>query len=209
MTDPKPFAIAAAAAILLATQVPALAQAVGKADRVEAEVTAEQPGSVRPLKAADYVLYRDALATGKAARLLATLEDGTQLTLGENARLTVDRFVYDPARGKGELALAVTKGAFRFVGGNIESKPGAVVSIRTPAATLGVRGTTVWGGQIDGGFGVLVQSGEVSVTARGGTVVLKAGQGTIVRAGRPDPVAPWGADRTRRALATIAFTGQN
>ncbi|MEJ1159293.1 FecR family protein [Prosthecomicrobium sp. N25] len=183
----------------------ASAQAVGKVDKVEAEVTATSKAGTRRLEPATNILYEDVLVSGPKARLQATLQDGTQLTLGENGRLVVDRFVYDPAKAGGGLDLRVTRGAFLFVGGKVEEKSGGAVSIRTPVATLGVRGTTVWGGRIDGGYGVLVLSGEVDVRTARGTVKLRKGQGTLIR-GTPSSPAPWSADRTRRAVATIAFT---
>jgi len=64
--------------------------------------------------------------------------DGTSITVGPNARLTLDKFVYDPATQKGELALTATKGVFRIVGGKI-SKTNAI-TVTTPSSTIGVRG---------------------------------------------------------------------
>ena len=54
-------------------------------------------------------------------------------------------------------------------------------------AAIGVRGTTVWGGPIDNGYGVVVLSGEVTVTARRGPVTLKQGQGTMLFGDRQTP----------------------
>ena len=134
------------------------------------------------------------------------MKDGTHLTLGEHATLVVDEFVYDPTTSRGKLAVRIAKGAFLYVGGLIEGEPGAKVRIRTPAAALGVRGTTVWGGPIDKGFGVLALSGEVTVTGRRGTVVLKQGEGTMLFAdGKPGRVVKWPADKVKRAVATITF----
>ena len=93
-----------------------------------------------------------------------------------------------------------------FVGGKIEGPTGGHVDIHTPVGTLGVRGTTVWGGHIDGGFGVLVLSGEVALKTAKGTVLMHKGQGTMVYDGKsPTAAAPWPDDRVTRAVATIAF----
>jgi hypothetical protein len=128
------------------------------------------------------------------------------LTLGEKGKLTVDEFVYRPGESGNKLALNVTKGAFLFVGGKIEGPTGGNVSIKTPIGTLGVRGTTVWGGPIDGGFGVLVLKGEVWVKTKHGAVDLKEGSGTMIfPAKAPEKATPWSADRTKRAVATISF----
>jgi hypothetical protein len=52
---------------------------------------------------------------------------------------------------------------------------GAKVQIGTPVGAIGLRGTTVWGGPIDNGYGVIVLSGEVTVTGRRGTVAPETG----------------------------------
>jgi hypothetical protein len=83
---------------------------------------------------------------------------------------------------------------------------GANVRIRSPAGAIGIRGTTVWGGPIDNGYGVIVLSGEVTVTGRRGTVTLKQGQGTMLFGeGRPQRAAAWPAGRMKRAVASITF----
>jgi hypothetical protein len=179
---------------------------VGAVDKVQAHVAATQSGQTRALVINSDVYFRDRCHSGEGARLQATLKDGTQLTLGENATLVVDEFVYDPLRSRGELLVRVVKGAFLYVGGRIEGETGAKVQIRTPVAALGVRGTTVWGGPIDSGYGVIVLSGEVTVTGRRGTVTLKQGQGTMLFGdGKPQRAAAWPAGRTKRAVASITF----
>ncbi len=179
---------------------------IGAVDKVQARVEATQAGQTRALAVASDLYFRDRCRSREGARLQATLKDGTQLTLGENATLVIDEFVYDPHTSRGELSVKIAKGAFLYVGGLIEGEPGGKVRIRTPVAAIGVRGTTVWGGPIDKGFGVVVLSGVVTVTGRNGTVTLRQGQGTMLFGdGRPRRAAPWPASRMRRAIASITF----
>ena len=179
---------------------------VGAIDKVQAHVDATQAGQTRALATDSDLYFRDRCRSGEGARLQATLKDGTQLTLGENATLTVDEFVYDPSRSRGVLSVRVIKGAFLYVGGRIEGEARAKVQIVTPVAAIGVRGTTVWGGPIDNGYGVIALSGEVAVTGRNGTVVLKQGERTMLFGdGKPQRPAAWPADRMKRAVASITF----
>lgn len=180
---------------------------VGAADRVQGSVQASHQADVRTIGADATLLFQDLLTTGDGARLLATLEDGTALTLGENARLEIDAFIYDPKQSGSKLLLNVVAGAFLFVGGQVEAAPDAEVEIRTRYATLGIRGTTVWGGPIEGGYGVLVLEGEVTVSTAGGDVVLNAGEATMIHdAGRgPYPAHHWTDDKINEAVATISF----
>jgi FecR protein len=160
---------------------------VGAVDKVQAHVDATQAGQTRALVVNSDVYFRDRCHSGKDARLQATLKDGTQLTLGENATLVVDEFVYDPNRSLGELSIRVVRGAFLYTGGLIEKELGAKVEIRAPIGAIGLRGTTVWGGPID-------------------TVTLKQGQGTMIFGdGKPRRAAPWPASRMKRAVASITF----
>jgi hypothetical protein len=64
--------------------------------------------------------------------------DRSTLTVGKGSEVTLDKFVYDPANGSGGLAIDLTQGALRFVGGKL-SKEGNV-QVKTPTATMTVRG---------------------------------------------------------------------
>lgn len=67
--------------------------------------------------------------------------DGTSLTVGPNAELKIDKFVYDPNTKTGELAVSATKGVLRLVGGKIsKTNP---ITITTPSSTIGIRGGIV------------------------------------------------------------------
>ena len=83
---------------------------VGAVDKVQSHVDATQAGQTHALAINSDVYFRDRCHSGEGARLQATLKDGTQLTLGENATLVLDEFVYDPFRSRGELSLRVIKG---------------------------------------------------------------------------------------------------
>jgi hypothetical protein len=178
---------------------------VGQVDKLQGNAEAYQGAQKRNLAAAGDVLFNDKIETGDAARMEATLADDTKVTLGERGRLVIDKFVYNPDKQGGALSMNV-KGAFLFVGGKIEGPTGGNVAIHTPVGTLGVRGTTVWGGFIDGGYGVLVLDGEVTVSTKRGMVTLHKGQGTMVYGDKaPNKAAPWPDARVKAAVATISF----
>ena len=209
MRSMLPPILAAAIAACLSHAAAAAPASVGAVDKVQEQATATQAGATRDLAAAGPVYFRDRMRTGPGARLEAKLDDGTVLTLGEKGRLTVDEFVYRPGEQGNKLVLNATQGAFLFVGGKIEGPTGGNVSIKTPVGTLGVRGTTVWGGRIDGGFGVLVLKGEVWLKTAHGNVDLKEGSGTMVFGkNAPAKAAAWPDDRVKRAVATISFAQQ-
>jgi hypothetical protein len=57
---------------------------------------------------------------------------------GSKATSRLDKFTYDPSKGSGSVVVNATRGAYRFVTGAQDSKS---YQIKTPYATLGVRGT--------------------------------------------------------------------
>jgi hypothetical protein len=112
------------------------------------------------------VHMNDRLRTGSNARLQVTFRDNSALTLGENANVVVDRFVYDARQSKADVVLNATQGAIRFVGGKIEQAQQKNVVVNTPHAALAVRGTDFWAGRINGKYGVLLVKGKVRVSKR-------------------------------------------
>ena len=63
--------------------------------------------------------------------------DQTNLDVGPSSSVRLDRFIYDPNRGTGEVILNATRGSFRFSTGAQGSKS---YQVKTPYGTLGVRG---------------------------------------------------------------------
>jgi hypothetical protein len=159
----------------------AAAEPVGKVSRVQKQA---QVGS-RPAVVGIPVSMSDRLRTGPGARLEIIFVDGTNLTLGENATVVIDRFVYNPTKSIGQMALSSTTGALRFSTGKLGSMRHKDVTVSTPSAALAVRGTEFWMGPIDGHYGALLLKGHVDVRNRAGAVTLsKPGQGTDWRARR-------------------------
>ena len=86
------------AASLTATAALAERPNVGGIDKVQMKAEAVYQASNRQLADGSHVMFEDHLKTGPGARLQSTLKDGTQLTLGENASLTVDEFANAPGQ---------------------------------------------------------------------------------------------------------------
>jgi hypothetical protein len=178
---------------------------VGAVERVQAPANAVFEGDARSLEPTAPVYYLDLLRTGEAARLRVALADASTITMGEKAELRVDELVYAPGR-ETEATLNLIKGALLFIGDKLRASERRRVLIRTPVAILGVRGTHVWYGPIDGAIGVLVVEGEVLVSNPTGRVTLRAGEGTTIQPnGALSPAKTWGAGKVERALDMVAF----
>lgn len=177
---------------------------VSAAVRGDVRLTSVLSEAVRPVASGEDVLFGDALATGERSGMQLLLLDQSVFTIGAEARLVVDSFVYDPASGVGELSAELLKGAFRFVSGGLSAKDPEQVRLRVPEATIGVRGTIVSALVADGGSYVLLDGpgrgndafarrGLVTVSAGGRTVELsRPGYATFVAAGAA-PLEPFEA----------------
>ncbi len=95
-------------------------------------------GTERVLRVGIDVQANERVTTKADDRAHVVFLDGTALTVGPNSVLVIDKYVYDPDRKAGEMALSTTKGVFRFVGGSISKN--SEVTIKTPSATIGIRG---------------------------------------------------------------------
>ncbi len=183
------------------------ADPIGAVSRMQGFSTGTINGVTDALQPNSDVFLNQIVSTGEGARLEVTFADGTQLTLGEQAVMTLDAFVYDPGANDGEMKLGVV-GAFRFVSGQASKLANTEVAVTTPVATIGIRGTEFWGGPIDDAFGVFLLEGAVSVSNPAGEAILdQPGQGTNIDApgAAPGEVTFWPQDKIDRAFATVTF----
>jgi hypothetical protein len=174
---------------------------------VENEAKIVAGDTVTPAKLGSPVHLRDELRTGPEGRLRVTFRDDTVLTLGENASVVIDRYVYDPVQNVGETLIQTTKGAFLFASGRIKGLTQHKITVAAPVAEIGVRGTQFWGGPLDK-YGVLVLEGEITVSNEAGNVTLSgAGQGTDISSplDPPGEVKAWSREKIARAVATVAL----
>lgn len=123
----------------LACASAASAQQVGVTSAASGDPRGTPPSlPTRTLRVGIDVFGNERVVTGPADRAHLVFLDGSGLTVGANSDLVIDRFVFDQNRNAGDLAVSVTKGAFRFVGGAISKKSDVIIT--TPSAHIGVRG---------------------------------------------------------------------
>jgi len=152
-------------AVLFFTSIPLGAHAETTVGVVSKVAGSAQIGAATAVVSAP-VHMNDRLRTGANARLQVTFRDDSALTLGENANVVIDRFVFDPNKSSANVVLSATQGALRFAGGRIEQMRQKNIVVNTPNAALAVRGTHFWAGPIKGKYGVLLLKGKVRVSKR-------------------------------------------
>ena len=147
----------ATAAIVAMVSVPAQAQVVGVASAVKNDVRVRKPNVAiaRPVALKQRIAIADTVQTGAKAQLQVVLLDRSVFTVGANARVTIDRYVYDPQRNSRTMGATVGRGSFRFLSGR---RTTGNTTINTPTAAIGVRGTIVEG--VVGEDAMLIANGE-------------------------------------------------
>ena len=100
-------------------------------------------GKTIPAKVGQDLMETDSLRTGEVGRIGVTLKDDTRVSLGPDSEVRLERFVYAPAEGNLALALKFGRGAAAYVSGRIAKIAPDSIRLETPAAIVGVRGTTL------------------------------------------------------------------
>lgn len=137
----------------------------------------------------------DKLITAKT-NLEITFEDDSKVRITEQSELIIDDFVYDPNSGTGKMAMRVALGTVAMTSGRIAHNNNRNASIRTPTASITVRGTdfSMTVDELGRSLIILLPScpdetlnedecpvGSISVNNAAGSVILtEAYEGTMV-----------------------------
>ena len=152
----------------------------------------------RLLAVDDPVYWREQIETEKDSATQMEFADGTKLSVGPDARVILDEFVYGGPVGTDRMVLTVTKGISRFITGNMDK---AAYEIRAPGAIIGVRGTdfTLVVDPDQGATTCLVHHGEVAFRRSdgGAPVIIKPGQASKIVAREATAIRPAGAAGAR------------
>ena len=108
----------------------------------------------------DNVMRDETVRTGADSAARLVMADSTNVSLGANATLKLDRSIFNDERTYRDIAIRLASGAFRFVTGHSAK---TAYKITTPLATIGVRGTILDILSERGRTTVVLQEGAASV----------------------------------------------
>ncbi|MGI9385665.1 MAG: VCBS domain-containing protein, partial [Methyloligellaceae bacterium] len=182
---------------------PAGAEPIGQVETASGTVTVQRAnGVILQLKVGDPVFEDDIVITGQNSAVGISFTDETLFSLLADTRMVLDKHVYDPNGSSNSMLFDVIQGTFSVVAGKIA--PTGDMLVRTPIATIGVRGTEYGGKnlvQADGAEGKLfVLTGTINIlnnltlqviqTVSDPSIVIAGAQG-----GDVDIQQPSGEDR--------------
>ena len=130
----------------------------------------------------DQAVFSDQFVrTPEDAAMHVLFVDGSVFRMGANSDAQIDRYLFDPERGQGEVALTLTSGVFRFISGSMNQLQDSEITVETPTTTLGIRGTDVTVEVQDDADILFVREGIVAVAPHG---CPATGAETLVTAGQ-------------------------
>ena len=147
------------------------------------------------------VEMRDLIQTLKGRADIKFVDD-TKVSVTEYSKLLIDEFVYNPEKKTGKLSLKAALGTIRYSSGKIAKNSRQNVKIKSPTASVSVRGTDfTMNVQEDGASSfILLPStddagksyvGSIDVSTLGGTVTLnQAYEATTVTTAIAPPTPP-------------------
>jgi len=143
------------------------------------QITRQGTSDVLIAELASNIFSFDDVRTGNG-RMAIQFLDSSVVRLTEHSKIVIDEFVYDPDPNKSKLALSMASGTARFITGRLAGIKKENIFIRTPSATIGIRGTDFTTTVDELGRSLIIllpdamgnSSGEISVTTWSGTEIL-------------------------------------
>jgi hypothetical protein len=189
--------------VLILTTLPARSESIGDVTLSKGNSVIDRKDGERDVKVEkdlDIFSY-DTVKTGKGQVAIEFLDE-TRVDITQHSKLIIDDFVYDPKAKTGKLSLKATLGTVRYASGQIAKNSAQNISIKTPTATVSVRGTdfAMTIDEIGSSTIILLPScdgngncfvGEISVESDAGQVILnQAFQATQVDTPESNPLKP-------------------
>ncbi len=171
-----------ASVLIFLSQNVAAEDEIGVNSAVKGDVTIQSHAQIaKQALVKDPLFLGDKVTTAQDSSLQVLLKDQTVFTIGSDCALTIDKYVYDPNKSNNSLSATVSKGMFRFMSGNISQSGPDAVTIDTPVASMGVRGTMVEGLVGADAIAHVIKNGLISpdtkVDSNGATLFVLRGPG--------------------------------
>jgi hypothetical protein len=114
---------------------------IGQIKVVKGGVSIERSGQALPGAVGARLQASDVIKTGADGSVGIVMSDNSLLSAGPNSILSLDRFEFDPTSSQGQFDASLRKGSLSVISGRIAKQSPDAMTVRTPAAILGVRGT--------------------------------------------------------------------
>lgn len=114
---------------------------VGQIKVAKGQVSVDRKGQALPGQVGMLLEPADILKTGADGSVGITMRDNSLLSVGPNSILALERFEFDATTSQGRFDAQLQRGTLAVVSGRIAKQSPQAMTLRTPSAVLGVRGT--------------------------------------------------------------------
>jgi len=163
--------------------------AIGTITTLEGSAKVEKPnGDIVELSEGDTVDSNDIIITDENSGTTIEFVDKSTLVVTENGKITLDEMVYDPSTQEGNFAIDLVSGIFVYISGDIAKTDPNAMTLNTPVATIGIRGTQLGVKIFEGEttFTLMAEAdgtvGELIITDLFGNVIVLNQEGQTVKA---------------------------
>ena len=132
-------ALTAMLLFILATSASAVE--IGRIKVAKGQVTIERQGQSMPAVVGARLQAADVVRTGADGSVGITMDDDSLLSAGASSELVLDRYAFDATTNQGRFDASLNKGTLAVISGRIAKQAPGAMTVRTPNALLGVRGT--------------------------------------------------------------------
>jgi hypothetical protein len=119
----------------------AAAAEIGQIKTAKGQVTIERDGRTLPAAVGTRLQSADVVKTGTDSSVGITMDDDTLLSAGSGSVLSLDRYAFEPTTGQGRFDASLNRGTLAVISGRLAKASPDAMTVRTPTAILGVRGT--------------------------------------------------------------------
>ncbi len=116
-------------------------EAIGFVKTVAGDATVSDGGKAVKAVAGTPIRLNSVLKTGAKGTMGVTFKDNSVMSFGPDTEVTVDEYLYAPAKGDLKFGASMSKGVLNVVSGTIAKLKPEAVTLKTPTGTIGVRGT--------------------------------------------------------------------
>jgi hypothetical protein len=145
--------------------------------RLKGNVTAQLgTGPERTLRAGDTIQQGTTISTGQNSNVVLRFDDGQLVALKSLSRFSIESYRYDAKDpGAGQIIMSLLSGGMRAITGLVANNNRAGFALKTPVATIGIRGTDFLTALSQGLYNK-IDAGSISVTSSKGTAAFSGGQ---------------------------------
>jgi len=183
--------------LLILFSIPAFSTEIGEISELKGngEITRVNSSETFTAELDSDIFSFDDVRTGNGRLAIEFLDDSV-VKLTEHSKLIIDEYIFDPDPSKSKMSLQMASGTARFISGAFGKINKENITINTPTATIGIRGTdfTTTVDELGRSLVILLpnkdgsSSGEITVTTASGVEILNEPfQATMVSAWEQPP----------------------